>query len=256
MTEKVSVLMTVRNGAPWISNALLALSEQIRKPDEVIVVDDNSDDNSVHIATDFKDFLPLNIVRTPRAGRANALNFGVSIASCGLVALNDVDDISLPSRFETCLKVAAERPSAVAIGASHIEINGDLSDLSTQVSANRRIRVVNRFRSSLGMPFVHSSLVFRKEAWQKSSGYSNSLECAIDYDFVLGLHRHGEVVVIGEPLVAILVNPNSHFRSLPQASYEESVLKALERRRPLGWLTGLAKSVWTTRFQLAERSDA
>lgn len=51
--HKISVAMTTYNGEKYLIEQLKSLSTQVRKPDEVIICDDNSIDNTVSIIKDF-----------------------------------------------------------------------------------------------------------------------------------------------------------------------------------------------------------
>ena len=46
----ISILLTAYNATKFLGETLASISAQVRKPDEVIVVDDHSDDNTVAIA--------------------------------------------------------------------------------------------------------------------------------------------------------------------------------------------------------------
>lgn len=50
ITETVSVIVPVFNGAAYLANALWSIFGQTREPNEVIVVDDGSTDGSAEIA--------------------------------------------------------------------------------------------------------------------------------------------------------------------------------------------------------------
>ena len=48
---KVSAIIPVYNGEPWLAEAIMSIKDQTRSVDELIVVDDASTDNSAKIAS-------------------------------------------------------------------------------------------------------------------------------------------------------------------------------------------------------------
>lgn len=69
---------------------------QTRVPDEVIVVDDGSTDDTAAFLRE----LPVRVVRQPNGGEASARNRGVSEARGDLVAFLDHDDLWEPRKLE------------------------------------------------------------------------------------------------------------------------------------------------------------
>ena len=52
-TRKVSVVMTIYNGRKYLYEQLDSIAKQTRQPDEVIILDDKSSDDSVKVTLDF-----------------------------------------------------------------------------------------------------------------------------------------------------------------------------------------------------------
>ena len=51
--KTISVAMTTQNGEKFVEKQLISIFNQTRKPDEVIIVDDCSQDNTVKIIEQF-----------------------------------------------------------------------------------------------------------------------------------------------------------------------------------------------------------
>jgi glycosyltransferase involved in cell wall biosynthesis len=96
----VTVLMPVRDNAPFLRAAMESILSQSMRNFELLVIDDGSSDDSVAVAKSFHD----SRVRVLRNGRnigiAATLNRGLETARGGYVARMDGDDISLPRRLE------------------------------------------------------------------------------------------------------------------------------------------------------------
>ncbi|MCQ2441204.1 MAG: glycosyltransferase [Clostridia bacterium] len=93
---KISVAMTSYNGEKFIKTQLSSLLKQIRKPDEVIIVDDVSTDNTVEI---IKDFITENglydwklTVNEENLGFKQNFKKALSLATGDIIFLCDQDD--------------------------------------------------------------------------------------------------------------------------------------------------------------------
>ena len=97
---KVSVLLPCRNGSATLSLALRSILNQSFKDFEILLLNDGSTDNSVAVASSFKD-PRIHILGddTPR-GLPWRLNEGVASARGQYIARMDADDVSFPLRLE------------------------------------------------------------------------------------------------------------------------------------------------------------
>jgi glycosyltransferase involved in cell wall biosynthesis len=91
----VSALCAVWNGARFLREALASALAQTCPPDELIVVDDGSNDGSAEIA----EALGLRVVREPHRGVAPTRNSALAHARGDLVAWLDADDRWTPDKL-------------------------------------------------------------------------------------------------------------------------------------------------------------
>ena len=93
-TDGVSVIVPVRNGAPWLARAIEALlTEDPGGRYEIIAIDDGSTDGSAAILARFNRDPRVRVIDGPGRGATAALNLGVALAQCALVAQVDQDVI-------------------------------------------------------------------------------------------------------------------------------------------------------------------
>jgi glycosyltransferase involved in cell wall biosynthesis len=116
MTERVSVALCTHNGARFVSEQLRSILAQTTPPDEIVLSDDASTDNTVAIATSLvRSFalpdLDFVVLRNPVALGVTA-NFENAIrATTGdLIVLSDQDDLWHPDRLSRALQEFASRP--------------------------------------------------------------------------------------------------------------------------------------------------
>ncbi len=102
----VSVIMAVRDGERYVAEALESVFAQTRLPDEVIVVDDGSEDGTADIVRRF----PVRLLSQGRQGVSAARNAGLDEARGDLIAFIDHDDRWLPRKVERQVAYLEERP--------------------------------------------------------------------------------------------------------------------------------------------------
>jgi len=93
----ISVIIPVYNAGPWLAATLESVLGQSQPPQQVIVVDDGSTDDSAAVAGRFGKAVQL--VQQPNGGCAAARNHGVALAWGELLAFLDADDGWLPEKL-------------------------------------------------------------------------------------------------------------------------------------------------------------
>lgn len=103
----VSVIVAVRNGAPYLSEALGSIRLQTLPPAEILVVDGNSSDGTVSVAESFPG---VRVVTQVGTGLAGARNQGLALASQPYVAFLDHDDRWLPDKLALQVRLLEQEP--------------------------------------------------------------------------------------------------------------------------------------------------
>ncbi len=92
MPLTVSVVIPVYNEEKYLGACLDSLMKQSDPPDEIIVVNNNSKDNSIKIAQQF----PVRIIHEKKQGMTPARNRGFNEANYEIIARTDADTIVPP----------------------------------------------------------------------------------------------------------------------------------------------------------------
>ena len=90
--KKVSVIIPMHNSSKYLEECIDSVLNQTYSNIEIIVVDDNSNDNSVDIVESKKDNRIKLIMLDQNVGVAKARNIGIDAASGNLICFLDSDD--------------------------------------------------------------------------------------------------------------------------------------------------------------------
>ena len=114
---RVTVLMTVYNGLPYLAEAVQSVLGQTRRELEFVIVEDGSDDGSAEWLEAVGD-PRIRLERNDRnRGQAWSLNRGLELAVGECVARLDQDDVCLPDRLAKQLAWLDAHPQAAAVGS-------------------------------------------------------------------------------------------------------------------------------------------
>lgn len=212
---KVTLLTTTYNAAETLGRTLRSVVDQAELPDELVIIDDGSEDDSLRVAETFEDELPLRIVSAGRIGRAASLNRGVLEANGDIIAILDADDIAFPWRIETQRRAFEESERLGIHGSSYLVIRTDDGGpdvtLRTPPPEDRAIRRALAFSG----PFCHSSVAYRKAALDEVGGFDETLTTQIDQDVWVRIASAGwELRNERRPHAVHLKSPSTYFSKL------------------------------------------
>jgi glycosyltransferase involved in cell wall biosynthesis len=125
--KTISVILPNRNHARYLPRALGALERQSRPAEEIIVVDDASDDDSLKVLEAWRQRLPsLKVIAlTQHGGAVAALNRALAAASGDLIYAAAADDVARPALFECGLAALAAQPEAGVFCAEALLIDDE-----------------------------------------------------------------------------------------------------------------------------------
>lgn len=103
-----SIVITAYEAADTIAAAVESALAQTRQAEEVLVVDDGSNDDLDGALRPYMDRIEL--VRRPNGGGAAARNTGAEAAGADFMAVLDADDTYHPRRLETIAELARQQP--------------------------------------------------------------------------------------------------------------------------------------------------
>ncbi len=115
MRYSLTVILTNYNYGIYIKQAITSILSQTRAPDEFIIIDDGSTDESASVIQTFKDHR-IRFYEQANQGLAATLNRAVELAGGEYLARQDADDISLPQRLEKQVAFLEAHPDYGMVG--------------------------------------------------------------------------------------------------------------------------------------------
>ncbi len=140
--QRVSIVMPAYNAAKVIGYALQGLIEQTWANIEVIVVDDDSSDDTAEVAATFAD-PRITVVRNEGKGAYSARNCGLAHATGEFVTVHDADDWSHPEKIERQVHHLIANDSVAGSQTSCVRTSFDLEFVEPSLRPRPKMIVVN-----------------------------------------------------------------------------------------------------------------
>lgn len=194
----VSVLMGTYNAGPWVGAAVASVLGQTLGDLELIVIDDGSTDDTPMVLAARPD-PRLRVERRPRAGLTSALTRALGLARAPLLARLDADDVAAPERLARQVAYLAAHPEIGLLGtaAQEVDVQGRARGIVRPPEDDRSLRRLLIRRN----PFVHSSIVMRRDLVERAGGYDAAFPVAQDYDLWLRLSELTRLANLSDVLV-------------------------------------------------------
>ena len=234
---KVSIILPVRNGLPFLPLAVHSILNQTFRNFELIVIDDGSTDGGPDglAETALLDGR-LKIISNPGCGLVQALNYGISQARGVFIARMDADDIALPNRLELQTAFLEANPSITVLGTQVAPIDesghpaGKMSNFPTNSAA------ISSALFDKGCVLHHPSIMARREAVVAIGCYRAALTYAEDFDLWLRMSERYQLANLAD--VTLLYRHHTRsvsgsFHKEQQLAHSLALVAAKRRRRGL-----------------------
>lgn len=177
----VSIVITTKNEDDVIKNLLGSITKQTYKNIEVILVDNNSDDNTLKIVSRFKGIKVYNFGPERSAQR----NYGAKKSFGEYLLFLDADMRLSPRVVEECVRVAKSKKN---IGSIVIPEQSIAYSFWEMVKAFER-----SFYNEKGDSITDAARFFRREIFEKAGGYDETITGPEDWDLPETIRELGYV---------------------------------------------------------------
>jgi glycosyltransferase involved in cell wall biosynthesis len=245
----VSVVIPTYAGSRFLGRALDSVFRQSRLPDEVVIVDDASPDDTVTVAETIARNSPVAIrtIRLARnsGGPARPLNVGIDSAHGDVIAVLEQDDVMRPYRIERQLDALASAPDASVIIGRVIRMTANSAGTTPEPPERqfdgivdldrdtREIVLLDRDTAFQGLLLVrnfahsNSNLGFLKGSWQKVGGFNERIRTCSDLEYMFRAAQTGDVAIVNAVVLEYHWRGDSLHRRQPTASSAELTLVRL-----------------------------
>jgi glycosyltransferase involved in cell wall biosynthesis len=108
--NRVSVIMTVHNGAKYIEESINSILSQTYKVDEIIVINDGSTDTTASVLEKFED--EILVLHQNKSGIAAGWNKGVMQSTGNFISFLDSDDYWPSYKIERQMNTLSQKPAS------------------------------------------------------------------------------------------------------------------------------------------------
>ncbi len=197
---RVSIIISTYNRADLLPNAIECLLSQTRVPDEIIVVDDGSMDDTQDVLKQFGP--PVISVWQSNQGLSAGRNKGLELATGDLIAFLDSDDLLFPDSIEKRAAILEAQPEYDVV-YSNVELvtgSGKVHGLYSQVRPGPRPtgNIYIQLAQYNLMP-VHA-FMFRRTCLDVTGVFDTQLYGMQDYDLWLRMAAQFKFYYLDEPL--------------------------------------------------------
>jgi glycosyltransferase involved in cell wall biosynthesis len=231
INESVSVIIPTFNRAQWVCEAVESVLSQTMPPDEVIVVDDGSTDETSQALRVFDG--KITIVSQENRGVSAARNTGIRRSTGVFIALLDSDDLWEKDKIAHQVEFFRANPHALICQTGEIWIRN-----------GKRVNPMNKHRKRSGMiygPSLHlclvspSAVMIRRGLLDGVGLFDESLPACEDYDLWLRISCRYPVYTTGESHV---IKRGGHDDQLSKApGLDRFRIRAMKKMLESGLLT-------------------
>ena len=224
---KISVVIPAYNEEKYLEACLVSLKNQIEKPYEIIVVDNNSSDKTVKIAKKFN----VKIIKEAKQGITPARNTGFNAAKGDIIARIDADTRVQPDWIKRIRGYFEKDPKLLGLsGSAYFDKLPSFMKFHTwlAIGSSKLVQFTMQHDAMLGF-----NLALRKEAWDliKNEVCLNDKDVHEDMDLAIHINKYGKLLFDK----SLLVNTSSRRLSKPKSliEYPYRYLKTVKRHKKL-----------------------
>jgi glycosyltransferase involved in cell wall biosynthesis len=192
----VCVIIPTYNSARFLAEAISSVLAQTRPADEIIVVDDGSNDDPASVVAQFP---TVRLIRQENRGPSSARNTGFRDSQARYIIFLDADDRLLPIAIEAGLRCIAVRPDCGFVYGGHryiSELGEPIShDNAKPIEGDPHLALLRENRIAM-----HATVLYRRDCLLAVDGFDETFRRAEDYDLYLRIAQrypiasHTEIV--------------------------------------------------------------
>lgn len=209
--DTVSVIIPTFNRESTIEKSIYSVLNQTYQNIELIVVDDNSSDDTESIVKNIQDDRIIYIKNVNNYGVATSRNIGIERATGDFIAFNDSDDTWKLDKIEKQMRVMKSNSDCMLVycAFNKIYLDGHRERVPNNEMSLENLQG-NIFMSLLKRNFVSTqTMLFRRKCLEQEGLFKTGLRALDDYELVLRVAEKHKILFVNECLVDVLESENS-----------------------------------------------
>lgn len=238
----ISVIVPMKNAAPYVRECLQSILAEKSVPIETIVVDDQSSDDSRSIVSGIRDGC-LRVIDGPGTGIADCLNAGLQRARGSIIMRCDADDAYPDGRIAEQAYWLDQLPDFDAICGAFTTIDRrGKTLLKMHADGDEAIDITDEILS--GTVRTHlCTFAIRRPLVDRLGGFHSFFKTGEDVDYQLRMSELGRIAYVPMNWYRYRIHGDSitHVVSDERRKYYEDVARSLQIHRRYGHTNGLAE---------------
>lgn len=181
---KVSIIATVKDEGEALRPLLDSIIDQTRQPDEVVICDGGSADETLSVLEEYRQWLPLRIIAAPGSNISQGRNRAIAETTGDVIAATDAGVVLSPHWLEEIVAPFVDESVQVVSGWFEAD---PFTDFEVVLGATV-LPSVGDVDPATFLPSSRS-VAFRKSAWAAVGGYPEWLEHSEDLVFDMALRE-------------------------------------------------------------------
>ena len=206
--------MSVHNEEKNLHKSLNSIINQTYRNWELIIIDDNSLDNSLKIILEFckKDQRIKYFKNSKNKGIPFSLNKALKLSKGELIARMDGDDIAIESRFQKQINYLEKNPKIDILGGGALIHNTNSGLTNKVLMPEFHNEIIDRlFMTS---PFIHPTIMAKKEFYKKNNYYNEKYKNSEDYELFFRASKNSTYHNLQEILIEYNFNEKLIYKRL------------------------------------------
>jgi glycosyltransferase involved in cell wall biosynthesis len=192
---RVSVIIPTYDAACWLPESLDSILAQTEPPDEILVVDDGSTDDTPAVLARYA--RRIRVVDGAHGGMAAARNLGLAHATGDWIAFHDADDVALPDRLAVLRGFLAAHPDVDAVFADGARLDAPDARLVPRPLAERLAGRALRFTDLFeGFPVYFQTALVARRLFEAAGPFDVRIRTQPDLDCGYRLLAHGRAAFV------------------------------------------------------------
>lgn len=183
---KISIITVAKNSETTIEKSIQSVLSQNYHPFEYIIIDGDSDDNTMNLINKYKNSI-TTIISEPDDGIYEAMNKGINIATGEIIGILNSDDQYLPNTLNSVAKQFSS--SSVCVGYCirnnpHTERSGKFKEIRFQ-----KKKPLSKLKYVMALD--HPAMFIPKCLYGKYGKYDSRLKICADYKWTANAWSKG-----------------------------------------------------------------